>query len=56
VNGESVYTARVDAALASLADPNSYTSEVVGDCDNNEDVQVLAVMTTSGDSTTPREQ
>jgi hypothetical protein len=55
VIGESVYTARVDAALASLPDPTSYTREINGDCDNTTDNQVLAVTTTTNDTTSREE-
>ena len=55
VIGESVYTARVDAALASLPDPTSYTREINGDCDNTTDDQVLAVTTTTNDTTSREE-
>ena len=52
VIGESEYTTRIAAVLASLPDPTSYTSEVVGDHDDDE-VEVLSVMpsTSANDDT-----
>ena len=48
-NGEINYANRMDVLLASLPNPTSCTCEVLGDPDDNKEVQVLAATTTTND-------